>query len=110
MFTNENQTHSTDYTRYGMGGFFWYSQKALLNPYVDKFFEDLKTIYETRDMHYSSAFGSALFPMVMDVEQTLKYTKDFLDKNSNLPKLCRKDLIENADHLERRLPILQNQG
>ena len=110
MFTNEKQTHSTDYMRYGMGGFFWYSQKALLNPYVDKFFQDLKTIYETRDMHYSSAFGSALFPMVMDVEQTLKHTKDFLDKNSTLPKLCRKDLIENADHLERRLPILQNQG
>lgn len=109
MFTDKKQSSSTDYMRYGMRGFFWHRQKVLLEPYVDKFFADLKTVYETRDMHYSSAFGSALFPMVMDVEQTLKQTKEFLDVNTGLPKLCRKDLIENADHLKRRLPVLRGQ-
>ena len=90
-----------------MSGFFWYKQKELLEPFVNQFFAELKTIYETRDLHFSSAFGSELFPSVMNVKQTLKQTNLFLDTHDDLPKLCRKDLIENADHLKRRLAILE---
>ena len=54
-------------------------------------------------------FGFALFPMTMNAKKTLNQTENFIDKNQDLPKLCKKSLIENADHLKRRIPILDKQ-
>ena len=108
-FVSEKQSESSAYLRYGMEGFFWHSQKNILEPYVDKFFNNLKNIYETKDMHYSSYYTNFLFPMSMDVEKTLKQTEYFISENNDLPKLCQKSLKEMCDHLRRRQPILKEQ-
>ena len=90
-----------------MGNFFWTKQSKLLEPYVDQYFSELETIYDNKDMHYSSAFSAALFPMSMDIEKTLHKTELCLENNLVLPKLCKKGLVENLDHLKRRLPVIK---
>ena len=110
MFVSTKQEHSSAYIRYGVEGFFWHKQKDMLEPYVDKYFKNLKNIYETKDIHYSSHYSSLLFPMTMNAEKTLNQTEAFINTNENLPKLCKKSLIENADHLKRRIPILEKQS
>ncbi len=109
----EQSSHSTDYLRYGMKGFHWRTQKDLLAPYVDRFFEALEKVYTERDVHYSEAFGHALFPQWNQTPGMLHKIETFLnekgDRGSELPALLRKMLIEQADDLKRILPILERQ-
>ena len=95
--------------RYGMSGFFWENQDELLTSFIDLFFENLADIYKNKDMHYSSAFGNVLFPAIFNPKMILNKTESFLEVNEDLPKLCKKGLIENCDHLKRRIPILDGQ-
>ena len=108
-FIKNEQKFSTDYNRYGMNGFFWQNQDKLLTSFIDPFFDNLSKIYKNKDMHYSSAFGNTLFPSIFDPKMILNKTESFLDNNNGLPKLCKKGLIENCDHLKRRVPILEKQ-
>ena len=109
MFTQKKQNHSSKYLTYGMSGFFWYKQNELLSKYVEKFFDDIINIYKNKDVHYSSNFSHILFPSIMNVEEILNKTELFIDQNDDLPKLCKKSLIENKDHLIRRINILNSQ-
>ncbi len=110
----EQSSRSTDYLRYGMKGFHWRTQKELLAPYVDRFFEALEKVYTDRDVHYSGAFGHALFPQWNQTPGMLHKINTFLnekgDNGSELPALLRKMLIEQADDLKRILPILEKQA
>ena len=89
--------------------FFWKNQDELLTPFINPFFENLADIYKNKDMHYSSAFGNVLFPSIFNPKMILNKTESFLEVNEDLPKLCKKGLIENCDHLKRRIPILDGQ-
>ncbi len=108
-FINNKDKLSTDFMRYGMSGFFWNNQTELLSQFIKPFFDNLANIYKEKDMHYSSAFGSVLFPSIFDPQVILEKTELFLEQNKDLPKLCKKGLIENCDHLKRRIPILEGQ-
>ncbi len=108
-FINNEKKLSTDFMRYGMSGFFWPNQSELLSQFIQPFFDNLTNIYKEKDMHYSSAFGSVLFPSIFNPQAILKKTELFLEQNKDLPKLCKKGLIENCDHLKRRIPILEGQ-
>ena len=50
MFTSKEQKFSTDYLSFGMYGFFCFNQKDILEPFVDKFFDDLKDVYKNKDL------------------------------------------------------------
>jgi len=109
MFVHEQKDYSTDFLRYGIQGFQQYNQKELLKPYVNEYFNCLIKIYTERDLHYSTAYGKILFPSIFDHKMILKKTKNFIDENSQIPKLCKKELTENCDHLFRQIPILEQQ-
>ena len=77
MFVSSKQEHSSAFLRYGMEGFFWHKQKDILEPYTDKYFDNLKNVFETKDIHYSSNYSAILFPMTMNAEKTLNQTENF---------------------------------
>jgi aminopeptidase N len=108
-FNSNKENLSTDFMRYGMSGFFWPNQTELLSQFINPFFHHLVDIYKNKDMHYSSAFGSVLFPSIFEPQLILEKAELFLNQNKDLPKLCKKGLIENCDHLKRRIPILERQ-
>jgi len=109
-FINNDENLSTDLIRAGMNGFMWSNQQDLLKPYIDPYFEHLQNIYKEKDLHYSSAYGGILFPSIFEPKSILEKTEQFIEKNSDLPKLCKKELIENCDHLKRRIPVLDAQN
>lgn len=109
MFVHEQANHSTDFLRYGIQGFLQYNQSELLQPYTKKYFDHLIEIYTERDMFYSTTFGKALFPSIFDNITILEKTKKFILENKQMPKLCKKELNENCDYLERKIPILKDQ-
>jgi aminopeptidase N len=49
-------------TAAAMGGFNWWRQRELLRPYVDRFFDEVATVYRTRDKEFASDFFRSLFP------------------------------------------------
>jgi len=111
-FTDQS-SRSTDFLRYGMKGFHWRTQKDVLAPYVDRFFEAVEKVYTERDVHYAGAFGHLLFPAWQQTRDMLNKIETFLNekdkKGDELPALLRKQLIEQADDLKRILPILEKQ-
>jgi len=109
IFLKNKENLSTDYIRAGMSGFLWTNQQNLLEPYIEPYFKHLQNIYKEKDLHYSSAYGSILFPHIFEPKSILEKTEYFLSNNPDLPKLCRKELVENCDHLKRRIPILDSQ-
>ena len=108
-FIENKENHSTDFIRAGMSGFLWANQQNLLEPYINPYFEHLKSIYQQKDLHYSSAYGGILFPSIFEPKSILEKTESFISDNPDLPKLCKKELVENCDHLKRRIPILESQ-
>ncbi|NEX15019.1 MAG: aminopeptidase N [Prosthecochloris sp.] len=111
-FTDQS-SRSTDFLRYGMKGFHWRTQKDLLTPYIDRFFEAVEKVYTERDVHYAGAFGHDLFPHWRQTPDMLHKIETFVNEEgtngSELPALLRKQLIEQADDLKRILPILEKQ-
>ncbi|ACF45703.1 aminopeptidase N [Prosthecochloris aestuarii DSM 271] len=109
----EPSSRSTDFLRYGMNGFHWRTQKDILAPYVDRYFEAVEKVYTERDVHYTEAFGQLLFPHWDQTRKMLHTIEAFLDekdkKGDEPPALLRKKLIEQADDLKRILPILEKQ-
>ena len=48
-----------------MHGFWWRPQADLLEGYSDRFFDEIRTVFEERDKEYASRFFSALYPAQM---------------------------------------------
>ncbi|OUV03052.1 MAG: aminopeptidase N [Betaproteobacteria bacterium TMED82] len=108
-FLKKESCFSTDYARHGMRGFLQHSQRNILEPYIEQFFYALPSIYENKDPHFCSAFTLNLFPSIFEPQVILDKTNTFLLENGGLPMLCKKDLKENRDDLENRIPILKKQ-
>ena len=50
---------------------------------------------------YFIAYGGILFPSIFEPKSILEKTEQFIEKNSDLPKLCKKELIEKTWHPDR---------
>ncbi|TGK05140.1 aminopeptidase N [Leptospira langatensis] len=106
-FLHPQKEDSTDFLRYGMRGFQWGHQKQLLLPYVDLFFDSVISVYESRDPHFSSAFGHMMFPSYEPDTKLYNRTREFLDQKKTLPELLRKDLQQQRDDIARTLRVLE---
>ncbi|MGH2610706.1 MAG: ERAP1-like C-terminal domain-containing protein, partial [Tepidiformaceae bacterium] len=49
-------------TQAAMSGFNWHSQRELLAPYVDRFFERVKGVFKERDKEFATGYFGALYP------------------------------------------------
>ncbi len=49
-------------TRAAMLGFFWPNQKDILEPFVDRFFDSIVEVFETRDHPFARAYLLYLYP------------------------------------------------
>jgi len=101
----EGNTHSLDYLRNGMQGFYWRSQKDSLIKYIDLFFDNVKKIFLTKDRQYAEAFFSNLFPNLYITDETLQKGEKFLEQE--LSPLLKKDTLEALDEMKRSLKILK---
>ena len=45
-----------------MHGFWWKPQSDLLDGYTDRFFDEIRSVFEKRDKEYASRYFAALYP------------------------------------------------
>ena len=92
-------------TRAAMLGFLWPNQDEVLNPFIDRFFDRIRDIFETRDHPFARAYLLALYPAYLAQPDVLARSKQLLaELDDSLPTLKRQ-LAEVADELERQIRV-----
>jgi aminopeptidase N len=92
-------------TRAAMQGFFWPNQAELVEPYVDRFFDRVRKVFETRDHPYARSYVLTLFPAYRADQRVVDRSRGVLESlNGQLPTLSRQ-LAEVTDELERSIRI-----
>ena len=86
-----------------MGGFHWWVQQDILEPYIERFFEVITGVFERSENEFASLFFGRLFPTRVD-QSVLDRSQALLAElgDGELPLLQRK-LREANDDLERAL-------
>ncbi len=86
-----------------MSGFHWYAQRELLEPYAERFFADVRGIFETKPQEFARSYFGSLFPGNRARRETLERSQRFLaTMPESLPTLVR-SLREANDDLERAI-------
>jgi aminopeptidase N len=92
-------------TRAAMVGFLWPQQHEVLEPYIDRFFDRVVEVFETRDHPFARAYLLALFPAHRADPRVLERSRQLLASLSgSLPTLSRQ-LAEVADELDRQIKV-----
>ncbi len=84
------------------GGFKRHDQVELIRPYVEKFFEELPRIWETRQPEVSRLFAGGMFPGNVVEEGVVKRIDSYI-KDNDPPFPLRRTLLEAKDGLLRSL-------
>ena len=76
---------------------------AVLEPFVDLYFEDLQTIWDNKTYHICEYLIPRLFPMNVANQALADKTKAYLKANPDQPWAFRRMIVENLASLERAL-------
>lgn len=92
-------------TRAAMMGFFWPQQDKVLEPFVDRFFGQVREIFEKRDHPFARSYLVSLFPAYRAEPAVLERSRRLLSElDGSLPTLSRQ-LTEAADDLDRQIKV-----
>jgi aminopeptidase N len=86
-----------------MSGFHWVVQRELLEPYVERFFEQVTAIFEQRPKEFASAYFTNLFPNHRIDEQVLARSERLLAEVAGKNALLERMLREANDDLQRAI-------
>lgn len=88
-------------TRELIRGFVWPQQRALVEPYVERFFEGVRDVFATHDLTFARTYAETLFPVVWGEPEHLERAQGLIarlrDDESPLARVLR----EGADELGR---------
>ena len=102
-FSDEKGYGSLHLTGAAMSGFHWWVQADLLAPYVDRYFEQLPTVFEQRDNEFAQRFFGNLFPGYLVQQSTLDRAQALLDAHGERIPTLRRQLMEAIDDLQRAI-------
>jgi aminopeptidase N len=92
-------------TRAAMTGFFWPQQEALLEPYVGRFFEQVRDVFAKHDHPFARSYLLALYPAYRADPGVFDQSRAVLaELEGSLPTLARQ-LAESADDLDRQIKV-----
>jgi len=80
--------------------------RALLTPYIAKYFDSLRTIWETRSYAIAAGLINGLYPFTLANEELAEATRAWLDANPE-PAALRRLVVENLARVERALKVQQ---
>jgi aminopeptidase N len=96
---------SFHFTRAAMQGVFWRNQAELVDPYVDRFFDRLREVFETRDHPFARSYLLTLYPAYRADPYVVERSRMLLaGLDGELPTLSRQ-LLEVTDELERAIRV-----
>ncbi|MDQ3937901.1 MAG: aminopeptidase N [Chloroflexota bacterium] len=92
-------------TRAAMQGFFWPHQAELVEPYVPRFFEQVRDVFATRDHPFAHAYMLAVYPAYRADPGVLERSRELLSSLDGSPATLSRQLAEAADELERAILV-----
>jgi aminopeptidase N len=96
---------SFHFTRAAMTGFFWPHQADLVEPFVPRFFDEVRRVFETRDHPFARSYLTLMYPAYRGDPAVLERSRRLESSlDGTLPTLSRQ-LAESADELERAIRI-----
>ncbi len=85
-----------------MHGFWWKPQAELLAPYVNRFFDEIQTVFNRKDKEYASRFFGALYPGQMEPsDQIIERSQALLDELDAEQTVLARQLREAVDEATR---------
>jgi len=84
-----------------MHGFWWKPQEALLAPYVGRFFDEVRDVFNERDKEYATRWFGALYPGHIPTDEVVERSAALLDELGEADQVLRRSLREALDELHR---------
>jgi aminopeptidase N len=98
--------YGSDYlTRSALGGFMWHSQRELLLPWRERFFERVRGIYRDRDLGFAQSYLRWLYPSAWGEPEVVERSTRLLDDLGPDEVQLRRHLMEVRDDLERVIRV-----
>ncbi|HMC05630.1 MAG TPA: ERAP1-like C-terminal domain-containing protein, partial [Actinomycetota bacterium] len=85
-----------------MGGFHQAGQESLLEPYAERFFEQIGPMFDARSLEVAIGFTNGMYPRMLVREDIVAMTDDYIG-TMNPPGPARRLLLEGKDAIERSL-------
>jgi len=76
---------------------------ALLEPYVERYHEQVASVWDARTHHIAESIAVGFYPMALADQRLLDATSAWLDANSAAPSGLRRTVAENRDTVARAL-------
>ncbi|MFD7443480.1 aminopeptidase N [Streptomyces sp. NPDC059909] len=86
-----------------ISGFVQASQRELIAPYAEKYFEAIERVWAERSIQIGMDVVQGLFPGLQDNESTLAATDAWLAAHASAPPALRRLVLESRDDLARSL-------
>ncbi len=94
--------YGSDYlTRSALAGFVWHSQRELLLPWRERFFEQLRGVYRTRDLGFAHSYLRWLYPAAWGEPEVVERSTRLLAELGPDEVQLRRHLMEVRDDLQR---------
>ncbi|MCU1589865.1 MAG: Membrane alanyl aminopeptidase [Frankiales bacterium] len=81
------------------GGFWQVEQAELCRPYIDRYFDEIRAVWDARSPQVAGSLARELFPRVAVEQDVLDRTAAFL--SGDLPPGLRRVVLERGDDLRR---------
>jgi aminopeptidase N len=94
---------SLQLTASAMRGFNWHVQRELLEPYVERYFSAVPSVFDTRDLEFAQRYHGALFPAYRVEPAILDRSRRLLEEVGETLPTLRRALLEANDDLERAI-------
>ena len=92
-------------TRAAMLGFFWPQQQDLLEPYVDRFFDQVRDVFETRDHPFARAYLLASTRPTAPIRPCSSARAACWPRSTGRCRRSSRQLAEVADELDRQIKV-----
>ncbi|MEX2031492.1 MAG: ERAP1-like C-terminal domain-containing protein, partial [Dehalococcoidia bacterium] len=102
-FRDEKGYGSLHLTAAAMGGFHWWVQADLLDPYMERYFQRLPEIFEQRDNEFAQRFFNNLWPGYRVEPELLRRSERLLAEHGDRLPTLRRQLLQANDDLQRAI-------
>jgi len=92
-------------TRAAMRGFQWQSQRTLLEPYRERFFTELRTVFATREYAFARAWLRMLYPGIWAETAMVERARALLAELGPAEATLARHLRETIDDQERMIRV-----
>ncbi len=84
-----------------MHGLFWWHQRDLTAPYVDRFFDEVRDIFRLKTKDFATMYFASLYPHHLPTDRTVERTESLIGALGDDEVMLQRSLREALDELRR---------